>query len=94
MTFHAKLINGGKVVIPADLRRKLNLQTGDVLVFEESAEGEIVLKSYRQVIREIQDEMSRFKRPGVSVVDDLIAERRREFDGEQAESRSAALVRK
>lgn len=87
MTYNARLISGGKVVIPAELRRKLGLSAGDVLVFEEDDAGQVVLKPYRQVVREIQDQMSKYKRPGASAVEELLAERRWEAAKEEEESR-------
>ena len=90
MTYASKVINGGKVVIPAELRRKLGITPGDTLVFEEDEHGNVVLKSYRQVIREIQEEMRPFKRPGVSEVDELIAYRRWEAAKEEEEGREYA----
>lgn len=87
MTYDAKVISGGKVVIPAALRRKMGLNAGDTLIFEEEEDGRIVLKTYRQVVREIQQEMRKFARSGVSAVDELIGERRWEAAKEEEESR-------
>lgn len=90
MTYDAKVINGGKVVIPAALRRKLGIGAGDTLIFEEDHQGQIVLKTYEQVVREVQAEFRHLKRPGVSIVDELIADRRREFEMEEAELQGRA----
>ncbi|MEA3054270.1 MAG: hypothetical protein QOG72_3173 [Sphingomonadales bacterium] len=87
MTYDAKVINGGKVVIPAELRRKMGIAPGDTLIFEEDDKGNIVLKTYRQVVREVQEEMKQYLRPGISAVDELIAERRWEAAKEEAELR-------
>ncbi|MEA3040688.1 MAG: hypothetical protein QOC65_177 [Sphingomonadales bacterium] len=87
MTYDAKVINGGKVVIPAELRRKMGITPGDTLIFEEDDKGNIVLKTYRQVVREVQEEMKQYLRPGISVVDELIAERRWEAAKEEDELR-------
>jgi AbrB family looped-hinge helix DNA binding protein len=78
MSYHAKLIKGGKIVIPAQLRREFGFEEGDTLVFEREGES-LVLKTYAQVVREVQ---ATFKamlgdRP-TSMVDELIAERRAE----------------
>ncbi len=78
MTYHAKLIKGGKIVIPAELRREFGFEEGDTLVFEREGNS-LVLKTYAQVVREVQ---ATFKamlgdRPR-SMVDELIAERRAE----------------
>ena len=89
MTYEAKLISGGKVVVPAELRRKLGVTPGDVLIFEENEQGEVVLKTYHQVVREVQEAFDGMIPPGVSLVDDLLAERRREFEMEERELREA-----
>lgn len=39
MTYHAKVIAGGKIVIPADLRRELGIRDGDLVALERTAEG-------------------------------------------------------
>ncbi|GGB19741.1 hypothetical protein GCM10011380_06640 [Sphingomonas metalli] len=38
MTYQAKVISGGKVVIPADLRRELGIADGDSVTFELEAD--------------------------------------------------------
>ncbi|KQT35147.1 hypothetical protein ASG29_03230 [Sphingomonas sp. Leaf412] len=43
MTYHAKVIAGGKIVIPADLRRELGLKDGDSVSLD-SGSGGIVLR--------------------------------------------------
>lgn len=80
MSYHAKLVKGGKIVIPAELRRELNLTDGDTLVVERDGDS-IVIKPGRQVLREIQAKMKRLiKKP--FTVDDFIAERRAEAERE------------
>lgn len=80
MTYQAKVINGGKVVIPADLRRAAGIREGDVVVFDTDEAGNIVLKTRTQVVREVQAAFRAMREPGVAygVVDELIAERRAE----------------
>jgi AbrB family looped-hinge helix DNA binding protein len=39
MTYHAKVIAGGKVVIPAEIRRELGIKDGDSVVIERNAGG-------------------------------------------------------
>lgn len=38
MTYHAKVIAGGKIVIPAALRRELGIMDGDSVVLERDGE--------------------------------------------------------
>ena len=80
MSYHAKLIKGGKIVIPAELRRELGFKDGDTLVFERGESG-VVLKTYEQVIREVQATVKRhIKTP--FTVDDFLAEKYREAERE------------
>ncbi|WP_260580743.1 AbrB/MazE/SpoVT family DNA-binding domain-containing protein [Sphingopyxis sp. PET50] len=82
MTYHAKLIKGGKIVIPAELRRELGFKDGDQLVIERDGNS-LVLKTSQQVLREIQAEVRKLIGPYKgSLVDELIAERRAEAAAE------------
>jgi AbrB family transcriptional regulator, stage V sporulation protein T len=78
MSYHAKMIKGGKIVIPAELRRELGFKDGDTLVVERVGNS-AVFKTYEQVVREVQAEFKAMlgdRRR--SMVDELIAERRAE----------------
>ncbi|MFY7974025.1 MAG: AbrB/MazE/SpoVT family DNA-binding domain-containing protein [Rubrivivax sp.] len=68
---------GGRVVIPAELRAKLGIAVGDVMDWQLDGDR-LVLQSRRAGIRRAQALMTRYKNHGQSVVDELIAERRRE----------------
>ncbi|WP_070154014.1 AbrB/MazE/SpoVT family DNA-binding domain-containing protein [Sphingobium phenoxybenzoativorans] len=80
MTYSAKVIAGGKIVIPAELRRELGFQTGDMLVIEREGNG-LMIKTYDQVVREVQAEFkSLIKHP--FTVDEFLAEKRLEAEKE------------
>lgn len=80
MTYQAKLIKGGKIVIPAELRRELGFADGDTLVIEREGNS-VVIKTYLQVVREVQAEMKRLiKKP--FTVDDYLAEKYAEAERE------------
>nr|WP_213980204.1 AbrB/MazE/SpoVT family DNA-binding domain-containing protein [Sphingomonas sp. dw_22] len=94
MTYHAKVIAGGKIVIPAELRRELDIKDGDSLVIERDDQGNLVLKTYAQVVREVQAAFRAMVGPYEgSLVDELIAERRREaaMEDEQEEALRAKI---
>ncbi len=80
MTYSAKVIKGGKIVIPAELRRELGFADGDRLVLEREGET-LVVKSYRQVVREVQQAFKTLVKEPFTV-DDFIAERRAEAERE------------
>ena len=87
MTYRAKVITGGKVVIPAELRRELGIKDGDSLLFERGENGSLELKTYGQVVKEVQSAFRAMRPAGHSgsVVDELIAERREAAAKEDAE---------
>ena len=80
MTHHAKIIAGGKVVIPAELRRDLGLKPGDTVVIEREGDA-LVLKSYLQVVREVQAEFRKMVGEDYSV-DQFLAERKADWGEE------------
>ena len=84
MTYNAKVIAGGKIVIPAELRREFGIKDGDSLVIEREAGG-LVIKTYAQVVKEVQATFREMMGPYEgSVVDEFIADRRREAAEEDA----------
>ncbi|WP_346344685.1 AbrB/MazE/SpoVT family DNA-binding domain-containing protein [Sphingomonas sp. dw_22] len=88
------MIAGGKIVIPAELRRELDIKDGDSLVIERDDQGNLVLKTYAQVVREVQAAFRAMVGPYEgSLVDELIAERRREaaMEDEQEEALRAKI---
>lgn len=88
MTYHAKVIAGGKIVIPAELRRELGIKDGDSVVIERDDRGQLVLKSYAQVVKEVQANFRAMIGPYEgSIVDELIADRRREAEEEDRRTR-------
>ena len=74
----AKVSDGGRVVIPAELREKHGIGVGDMVMWVEDGE-QLVLTSVRASIRRAQALVAKHnKHPGVSMVDELIRERREE----------------
>lgn len=81
MVFVAKMNAAGKVAIPAELRRELGLSPGDTLVFERQGAALRVI-AYDANIREIQEWASQFAVPGVLASDELIADRRADYQAQ------------
>lgn len=82
-----KMSQGGRVVIPAKLRQRLNLQEGTELFCEER-DGELVISTRLARIRRAQRLFQQWfpTEPGRSLADELIAERREEVAREEQES--------
>jgi AbrB family looped-hinge helix DNA binding protein len=72
-----KIGPGGRIVIPANMREKLGVKPGDSLIVTE-ADGEIRMATVESGIRKVQALIAQYVPPDVSLVDELIAERRAE----------------
>ncbi|PSJ19657.1 AbrB family transcriptional regulator, partial [Halomonas sp. ND22Bw] len=70
-----KIIDGGKLIIPAAFRRKLGIDTGDTVVIELGEDG-LHVRSLSSAVRRAQEIVREFVPDDVSLADDLIAERR------------------
>ncbi len=80
-TYQTKVTEGGRVVIPAELRRQLGLQLGSDVILD-IADGELRIRSVQQAIQHAQALVRRHVRPGASLSDELIRERREAADRE------------
>ena len=70
-----KLVDGGKLVIPAAMRRELGLATGDT-VLVDVAEGELRVRSLPKALERARAIVRRHVPESASLADDLIADRR------------------
>jgi len=70
-----KLVSGGRLQVPADIRRALGLNDGDSVTMEV-VDGELLVRPYRDVIAEVRAQLRQYIPAGVSLADELIAERR------------------
>ncbi|HEX6032019.1 MAG TPA: AbrB/MazE/SpoVT family DNA-binding domain-containing protein [Tepidiformaceae bacterium] len=68
---------GGRLVIPAEARKRLDLREGEK-VMVEVRDGELRVYSVREGIRRAQEIVARYVPAGVSLVDELLRERREE----------------
>jgi AbrB family looped-hinge helix DNA binding protein len=70
-----RLSEKGRLVIPAAMRKALEMDAGDVLELC-IVNGELCITTLRSRIRRVQERASRFVQPGTLVSDELSAERR------------------
>jgi bifunctional DNA-binding transcriptional regulator/antitoxin component of YhaV-PrlF toxin-antitoxin module len=76
MTIHrGRIVSGGRLQLPADIRRQLGLSDGDSVRMSVE-NGELRVRSLRAVIAGIQTEMRQYVPAGASLADELIADRR------------------
>jgi AbrB family looped-hinge helix DNA binding protein len=79
-----RLSANGRIVIPAAIREQLGIQPGDPVLMEVE-DGVLRIESYPTRIARIQRELAHLIPPGVSLADELIAERHEEARREQEE---------
>ncbi len=77
MPVRVKVTDGGRIVIPAEFRRELGICVGDT-VLVRLVDGELQVFTPRQGIKRAQEIVRKYVPEGVSLVDELIAERRAE----------------
>jgi len=71
-------------VIPAELRRELGLEPGETLIAHVESRR-LVLERRGEILDRLRSELREATQPGASMVDELLAERRREARREAAE---------
>lgn len=72
-----RIAEGGRVVIPAEYRRALGLRVGDEVLVELEG-GTIRILTIDEAIRRAQEIIGQYVPEEVSLVDELIAQRRAE----------------
>jgi AbrB family looped-hinge helix DNA binding protein len=72
----------GRLVVPAALRRRLGIAAGDVLI-ARAEDDRLVLERRQAVLARLRKRFAVVP-AGVSLVDELIEERRREAEREEA----------
>jgi AbrB family looped-hinge helix DNA binding protein len=74
----------GRVVIPAEMRRTLEIQPGETLMAHVENDR-LVLERREQILERLRGELRGTTPAGTSMVDELITERRAEARREAAE---------
>ncbi len=73
--FRATLGPGGRIVIPAAIRRRMEIKEGDALVGTVDGK-EVKLRSLNELILQAQEITQKYVPEGVSLVDEFLKERR------------------
>lgn len=76
-----RLVSGGRLQLPSDVRRQLGLADGDQVVMRV-IDGELHVRPQRDVLRRIQAMLRPYSPTDGSVVEELLAERRAEAAGD------------
>ncbi len=77
-----KIIEGGKLVIPAAMRRALGIARGDTVVVELLSEGELRVRPLASAIKEAQAIVRKSVRRDRSLADELMRERKQDASRE------------
>lgn len=72
---------GGRIVVPAAYRKALEMRSGDALVITLD-DGELRIVPLRRAIQRAQARVRRYVPAGVSLAEELLAERRAQADVE------------
>jgi len=78
----AHISENGRIVIPAAYRKAMGLKGGEVVTIRMDEDG-LHIQSRRQALRKVRENMKKYIKPGRSMVDALIAERRLEAKRER-----------
>jgi AbrB family looped-hinge helix DNA binding protein len=70
-----RLNENGRVVIPAPYRKALGIKAGDEVILRME-DDELRITTMKRKIERAQQRIRKYVKPGVSLVDELIAERR------------------
>ena len=73
---------GGRVVIPAEFRKQSGIKPGDIVMLQWSGPGALSVLTFDEITRRVQKSVRQYVPEGVSLVDELIEERRAEAAGE------------
>jgi AbrB family looped-hinge helix DNA binding protein len=77
MEFRVQMHSGGRFVLPARLRKELQIKPGDEVVLHLE-NGSIRMVPLHQAVAMAQQSVKKYVPMGTSLVDDLIKERREE----------------
>lgn len=80
-SFRVKMGPAGRIIIPAALRERYDLNEGDTLVVRPGEDG-VVVEPLLAAVKRAQAMVREFVPEGVSLVDELIEERRKEAEKE------------
>jgi len=76
-----RLVSGGRLQLPAEMRKALSLGDGDTVLLEMVA-GEIHVRPLRDAVSRVQARLRKYIPADVMLSDELIADRRAESDSE------------
>lgn len=85
MVIYSEVAKDGRVTIPISFRKELSIDKGDTLAFRQE-NGVLEILTQKQLLKEAQAIVREYVPEGVSLVDELIAERQEEARRELEET--------
>jgi bifunctional DNA-binding transcriptional regulator/antitoxin component of YhaV-PrlF toxin-antitoxin module len=82
--YRARLNEEGRLSIPASYRKRHGLGPGQEVMLKETDDG-LLMTTFDRALRQFQQDVAALVGPGVSLADELIAERRSEAAQEHGE---------
>ena len=79
-----RVFKGGKITIPILYRKKFGIKEGEELLFDIQ-DDQIVISSFKTTLERVRHKINQHCLSGISLVDQLIADRRVEAIKEDAE---------
>jgi AbrB family looped-hinge helix DNA binding protein len=76
-----RLVSGGRLQVPADMRRELGLADGDPVLLRVAG-GELHVRPVKTAVARVQDRLRAYLTGEGSLADELLAERRQAADDE------------
>ena len=76
-----KLVSGGRLQLPAEMRRMLALADGDTVLLEV-VDGEIHVRPLRDAVSRVRARLRKYVPADMSLSEELIVDRRAEAAGE------------
>ena len=85
--YHVTVTDRGRLVLPAEVRKRLKIRNGDRVAMSVEEDGTIEIETLDVAIRKMRGMFRHLAKPGRRASDELIAERRREARMEEREFR-------
>lgn len=79
--FHVRVSDGRRIVLPPEACKTLNVDIGSTLIVDVS-DGGVELHTVDSTVKRFRELLASKVSPNVSIVDDLLAERRAEAERE------------
>ncbi len=72
-----KVVEGGRLIVPAAFRKEMGIAKGDTVIMEMHGD-ELRVRPAKSALKRLREKLRASAQTGVSMVDELIAERRRD----------------